>query len=61
LSTLGKYHSIGTLGKSGFFMGWFMQAPSPFSHAWLYRKQQIGLDGVAHRFDVAGGEAQSGE
>lgn len=49
LVSLSEYNAFGTLGKFGFFKGLFVQgAFAQLSHAWLYRKHQVGLHGAWH-------------
>lgn len=51
LVSLSEYNAFGTLGKFGFLKGLFVQGTfAQLSHAWLYRKHQIGLHGVWHTF-----------
>lgn len=49
LVSLSRYNAFGTLGKFGFFKGMFVQGTfAQLSHAWLYRKHQMGLHGAWH-------------
>lgn len=49
LVSLSQYNAFGTLGKFGFFKGLFVQGSfAQLSHAWLYRKHQVGLHGAWH-------------
>ena len=47
LVSLSNYNAFGTLGKFGFFRGAFLQGNfAQASHAFLYRRQQVGLHGL---------------
>jgi len=47
LVSLSDYNAFGTLGKFGFFRGGFLKGSfAQASHAYLYRRQQIGLHGL---------------